>query len=137
MRSKTNLEQKLIDNGWCLTTKRYIGKHSEKTLCYEYHKTADLRNDGKEYDQIIKLDTKRAKIVSYGIENVNIEYLDDDEILFIRTLYFQLDHFVQLLTKVETKQATYFDPHDSIRESQRQPMTFEQLDIENGEQNNE
>ena len=48
-RKLTELEQKLINDGWCLTTKRYTGKHNQKILCYEYHKTSDLRNDNKTY----------------------------------------------------------------------------------------
>ena len=58
-RKITELEQKLIDDGWYLNLKRYMGKRSDKIECYEYHKTSDIRNDGKTYDQIIKLDQKR------------------------------------------------------------------------------
>lgn len=97
-RTITELEQKLIDNGWCLTLKRYIGKHSEKTLCYEYHKTSDIRNNGKTYEQIIKLDQKRSQIVDYGIKNVVIDFLNDQELCFVRFLHLELRHFVERLT---------------------------------------
>ena len=97
-RKITHLEQYLIANGWYLATKRYSGKHSEKTLSYEYHKTSDLRNDGKTYEQIIKLDQKRSKIVDYGIKNVNIEFLNSDELLFVKSLYLSLQLFVEKIT---------------------------------------
>ena len=94
-RKITNLEQRLIDDNWCLAIKRYTGKHSEKILCYEYHKTSDLRNNGKCYEQIIELDTKRSQIVNYGIANIQINYLDRDELDLIRFLFLELRHYVE------------------------------------------
>lgn len=133
-RKITELEQKLLDNGWNLTNKVYTGKHSEKTDYYEYRKIADLRNEGKEYEQIIKLDLKRSKIVSFGVGNVNIYYLNDDELLFIRTLYFQLSHFVNLISKPKKEESTtIFDPYDNYNIEEKKPMTFEELDELNGE----
>ena len=126
-RKITELEEKLINSGWCLTLKRYTGKNSEKTFCYEYHKIADLRNEGKTYNQIIKLNQKRSQIVSYGIANVNIEYLDDDELLFIRSLYLQLDFFIKGLSR-EEKKASVYDPTDNLPQPKLQPMTPEELD---------
>lgn len=75
-RKVTELEQKLINDGWCLTTKRYTGKHSQKILCYEYHKTSDLRNDNKTYDLFIQLDQKRSQIVKYGVEERNMRKIE-------------------------------------------------------------
>ena len=133
-RKITELEQKLLDNGWNLTNKVYTGKHSEKTDYYEYRKIADLRNEGKEYEQIIKLDLKRSKIVSFGVGNVNIYYLNDDELLFIRTLYFQLSHFVNLISKPKKEESTtIFDAYDNYNIEEKKPMTFEELDELNGE----
>ena len=96
-RKITDLEQKLINDGWCLTIKRYTGKHSEKTHRYEYHKTSDIRNNGKSYEQIIELDQKRAQIVNYGIANIQINYLDREELDLIRFLFLELRHYVERL----------------------------------------
>ena len=100
-RKITELEQKLIDDGWYLNVKRYTGKHSEKIETYEYHKTSDLRHNGNSYDQIIKLDQKRSQIVNYGINNLVIEWLDNDELMQIRFLFLELRHYVERLTKEE------------------------------------
>jgi len=105
-RKITELEQKLIADGWCLTIKRYTGKHSEKTFCYEYHKTSDLRNGNKTYEQIIKLDQKRSQIVNYGINNVQVEFLDDEELTFVRSLFLMLRLYVEKLTNVEENALT-------------------------------
>ena len=105
-RKITNLEQKLINDGWCLAIKRYTGKHSEKTLCYEYHKTSDLRNENKTYEQVIKLDQKRSHIVDFGINNVQIGFLDDSELTFVRSLYLILKLYVERLTNNDQEQLT-------------------------------
>lgn len=98
-RKVTELEQNLIDDGWCLTTKRYTGKHSQKILCYEYHKTSDLRNDNKTYDLFIQLDQKRSQIVKYGIANLFVERMSSDELMIVRFLFLELRHYVERLTK--------------------------------------
>ena len=102
-RKITELEQKLLDNGWCLTIKRYTGKHSEKTHCYEYHKKSDITNNGKTYEQIIKLDQKRSQIIDYGIKNVVIDFLNDQELCFVRFLHLELKHYVGRLNDVVVK----------------------------------
>ena len=94
-RKITDLEQQLINDGWCLAIKRYTGKHSEKTHRYEYHKTSDIRNNGKCYEQIIELDQKRSQIVNYGIANIPINYLDREELDLIRFLFLELRHYVE------------------------------------------
>lgn len=103
-RKITSLEQKLIENGWCLTNKRYKGKHSEKTLSYEYHKTSDLRNDNKVYDQVIILDQKRSQIVNYGIKNVYFDFFGDQELCLLRFLHLELRHFIEKLTVREPRE---------------------------------
>lgn len=108
-RKVTDLEQKLINDGWCLTTKRYTGKHSEKTHCYEYHKTSDITNNGKSYEQVIQLDQKRSQIVNYGIANIQIDYLDREELDLIRFLFLELRHFVER-TEKEFFYSTEIDP---------------------------
>ena len=126
-RQITELENKLIEDGWCLTIKRYAGKHSEKTHRYEYHKISDLRNNGKSYEQIIELDQKRSQIVNYGIANIQINYLDNDELMLIRFLFLELRHFVEHLEK---KTVDPIDvPNDELEEKQKlPPMTPEQFD---------
>jgi len=108
-RKVTDLEQKLINDGWCLTIKRYTGKHSEKTHCYEYHKTSDITNNGKSYEQVIQLDQKRSQIVNYGIANIQIDYLDREELDLIRFLFLELRHFVERVEK-EIFYSTEIDP---------------------------
>lgn len=125
-RKTTELEQKLINDGWCLTIKRYTGKHSEKTHCYEYHKTSDLRNNGKSYEQIIELDQKRSQIVNYGIANIQINYLDREELDLIRFLFLELRHFVERVEK-EIFYSTEIDPPryiggKDISEEEKQKM---------------
>ena len=129
-RKITDLEQKLINDGWCLTIKRYTGKHSEKTHCYEYHKISDIRNNGKSYEQIIELDQKRSQIVNYGIANIQINYLDREELDLIRFLFLELRHYVERLTKVEEpKVASVNVPNSELDEKQElPPMTPEQFD---------
>ena len=129
-RKITELENKLIEDGWCLTIKRYTGKHSEKTHCYEYHKISDIRNNGKSYEQIIELDQKRSQIVNYGIANIQINYLDREELDLIRFLFLELRHYVERLTKVEEpKVASANVPNSEFDEKQElPPMTPEQFD---------
>ena len=135
-RKITELEQKLINDGWCLAIKRYTGKHSEKILCYEYHKTSDLRNDNKTYDQIIKLDQKRSQIVDFGIANLVIDFLNDQELCLIRFLHLELKHYVERLSQRELRpiEPILNKPSDSDWEKNEfyiekaEPLTFEQLD---------
>ena len=108
-RKITDLEQKLINDGWCLTIKRYTGKHSEKTYCYEYHKISDIRNNGKSYEQVIELDQKRSQIVNYGIANIQINYLDREELDLIRFLFLELRHYVERV-KQETLHPITIEP---------------------------
>ena len=104
-RKITELEQKLLDNGWYLANKRYTGKRSEKTLCYEYQKTSDLRNDNKVYDLFINLDLKRSQIVKYGGANLTFQYMGDDELTLVRFLFLELKHFVQRIQGGENTNA--------------------------------
>lgn len=129
-RKITDLEQKLINDGWCLTIKRYTGKHSEKTHCYEYHKISDIRNNGKSYEQVIELDQKRSQIVNYGIANIQINYLDREELDLIRFLFLELRHYVERLTKVEEPKVDCVNvPNSELDEKQElPPMTPEQFD---------
>ena len=134
-RKVTELEQKLIDDGWCLTTKRYTGKHSQKILCYEYHKTSDLRNDNKTYDLFIQLDQKRSQIVKYGVANLFMERMGSEELMIVRFLFLELRHYVERLT--EKREPRQIDPllnkpsdrNWEYNESEElAPMTPEQFD---------
>jgi len=107
-RKVTEIESKILNDGWCLTTKRYTGKHSQKILCYEYHKTSDLRNDGKSYDLFIHLNQKRLQIVKYGIKNLFIEEMTTDELMIVRFLFLELRHYVERLT--EKRELRQVDP---------------------------
>lgn len=134
-RKITDLEQKLINDGWCLTIKRYTGKHSEKTHCYEYHKISDIRNNGKSYEQIIELDQKRSQIVNYGIANIQINYLDREELDLIRFLFLELRHYVERIKNVGVDGeplnvfARQVVPNSELDEKQElPPMTPEQFD---------
>ena len=136
-RKVTDLEQKLINDGWCLAIKRYTVKHSEKTLCYEYHKTSDIRHNGKTYEQIIRLDQKRADIVNYGIANLVLEFMGDEELTFARFLFIELKHYVnRLLEKPNYQKSDVVVPSDEEMQEKLPPMTFEQLDELNAEKEN-
>lgn len=127
-RKITELEEKLIENGWYLSNKRYMGKHSEKILCYEYNKTSDLRNDNKVYELFIRLDKKRSHVVKYGIKNLSIDYMSDDELMLVRFLFLELRHFVERLTEKE-EEIVVNVPNSELDEKQELPtMTPEQLD---------
>lgn len=131
-RKVTDLEQKLINDGWYLANKRYTGKRSEKTLCYEYHKTSDLRNDNKTYDLFIQLDQKRSQIVKYGVANLFMERMGSEELMIVRFLFLELRHYVERLTKppiVLTKENSCVIPISELDEREElPPMTPEQFD---------
>ena len=134
-RKITELEQKLLDNGWYLANKRYTGKRSEKTLCYEYQKTSDLRNDNKVYDLFINLDLKRSQIVKYGVANLFIERMTEEELTIVRFIFLELRKFVESLSDnhdhakdvLEYSQVNV--PNSELDEKQElPPMTPEQFD---------
>ena len=126
-RKITELEQKLLENGWYLANKRYTGKRSEKTLCYEYQKTSDLRNDNKVYDLFINLDLKRSQIVKYGVANLFIERMTEEELTIVRFIFLELRKFIESLTKVEEPKVNV--PNSELDEKQElPPMTPEQFD---------
>ena len=143
-RKVTELEKKLIENGWYLAVKRYTGRGSNKILCYEYHKTSDIRNNGKTYKQVIRLNQKRTFIVGCGIANLQIEYLNDDELMVIRFVFFELRKFADRLCAEHDHSKDIVDyaliPSEELPLEKNPPMTPEQLDerneeIENGKSN--
>lgn len=65
-RRVTDLEQKLLDNGWKLTSKTYCGKYSQFTLKYEFTKFVKL--NCLEHKCVVYLDKHRNKIEFYGVD---------------------------------------------------------------------
>ena len=59
----TELEQKLINDGWILTSKSYTGRHSEKIESYDYTR---VFNDALSF---IKLTPNRKNIIDFGFSN--------------------------------------------------------------------
>ena len=85
-----------------------------------------MGNNKKDY-RIIELDQKRSQIVNYGIANIQINYLDREELDLIRFLFLELRHYVERLTKVEETKVNV--PNSELDERQElPPMTPEQFD---------
>ena len=127
-RRVTEIESKILNDGWCLTIKRYTGKYSQKILCYEYHKTSDLRNDNKTYDLFIHLNQKRSQIVKYGIKNLFIEEMTSEELTIVRFLFLELRHYVERLTEKEKPLVVNVPNSDYDERVEIAPMTPEQFD---------
>lgn len=88
-RKVTEIERRLINDGWYLVSKEYSGKKSEKTLRYKYFKVIkDKRN-------IIFLDKSRNQVIKYGIETPNIEFLDKEELKELHQDFLDLREFVE------------------------------------------
>ena len=83
-RKTTNLENKLITNGWYLESKDYIGKHSQKTYSYTYIKNIDYK--GELLHCKVVLDSKRNKVLDTFIENMKQEYLSLTNLTFMHDL---------------------------------------------------
>lgn len=90
-RKTTELEQKLITNGWYLTLKRYSGKRSQFTQSYEYH------HDNNGLKEVIYLDKKRESIIKFGIADVKVEMLTKAELHEIHQKYLELDMWIRSL----------------------------------------
>lgn len=88
-RKITKIEQCLINDGWYLELKRYAGNHSEKSLCYEYHKKIDG------FDHVIMLSKKRDEITKYGIDNVKVDFLDKETLYQVHHLFLDLKDYVE------------------------------------------
>ena len=99
-RKITELEQKLLDDGWVLTEKHYTGNHSEKTEFYDYRKNVPYEKD-LGFDAIIRIDSKRTKILNIGIPNVYIDNLTREKHEELVCRYRFLQDYVKKI--VETK----------------------------------
>lgn len=73
-RKTTDLERKLIEKGYYLSHKTYGGKKSQKTLFYYYTNK----------NSFIKLDSKREKVVTYGLLNYHAMELTEMELQGIK-----------------------------------------------------
>lgn len=98
-RKTTELEKILLDDSWYLTQKDYTGKHSEKTLSYEYTKCVPYENE-LGFQAIVKLNANRDKIINVGISNVCVNTMtrEDEQELHCKFLFLQ-DYVAKLVSK--------------------------------------
>ena len=80
-RKVTELEQRLINNGYRLTKKEYGGRKSEKTLSYHYEKG----------DQFVRLDYKRENILCLGITNYHPQVVTKLELEELRIKIYNIE----------------------------------------------
>ena len=119
-RKVTELEKKLLADGWQLSIKAYKGKHSEKVDYYEYTK---IFNETPSYIQITP---SREKISDYGIISrsvvVNIYVLEN-----IKDKINKLYEYVENLDNPPKEPINV--PNSELDEKQElPPMTPEQFD---------
>lgn len=81
-RKVTELEKRLIGNGYRLTTKQYGGRKSDKTLSYYYEKG----------DYFVRLDYKREKVLSCGLKNYFRKELTRIEVEGIKCCILNIEH---------------------------------------------
>ena len=81
-RKVTDLEKRLIGNGYRLTTKQYGGRKSDKTLSYYYEKG----------DYFVRLDYKREKVLSCGLKNYFRKELTRIEVEGIKCCILNIEH---------------------------------------------
>lgn len=117
-RKTTELEQRLIGNGYRLTNKQYGGRKSEKTLYYDYEKHTPTAN------QFVRLDSKREKVLACGLKDYSCKALTRIEVegikIIIRNIEDDIKRDYEEMVKVEPTKGT-----------------FEQLDEENVEKESE
>lgn len=111
-RKITELEQRLIGNGYRLTNKQYGGRKSEKTLYYDYEKKT-LDNI-----QFVRLDSKREKVLATGIRNYFNERLTRVEVEGIKITLLNIEHDIN------------YDNEEMVK-AEPTKGTFEQIDEEN------
>ena len=87
-REITKLEQKLIDNGYKLEFKSYVGRHSQKVEFYCYK--GQLEN----YEVLIYLDNKRQVVDHYCFENKTPRYISCENIYTLERVYKELTDFL-------------------------------------------
>lgn len=97
-RKVTKLEEILINDGWVLTEKHYTGNHSEKTEYYDYRKNVPYERD-LGFDAIVRLDSKREKVINVCIPNVYIENMTREKHEELICRYDFLKDYVRKLTE--------------------------------------
>ena len=115
-RKTTDLEQKLISKGYYLSHKTYGGKKSQKTLFYYYINK----------NSFVKLDSKREKVVTYGLLNYHAMELTRLELQGIQIVLDMLE------SEIEPKQVvtpnSYQVPSEYNEQEELGAMTPEQFD---------
>lgn len=91
-REITKLEQKLINKGYKLEFKSYVGKHSQKVEFYCYK--GQLEN----YEVLIFLDSKRSRVDHYCFENKTPRYIGLENIETLERVYKELTEFIYSLS---------------------------------------
>lgn len=91
-REITKLEQKLIDNGYKLEFKSYVGKHSQKVEFYVY------KGQLEDYQVLIYLDSKRVRVDHYCFENKTPRYIGLENIEILERVYKELTEFIYSLS---------------------------------------
>ena len=115
-RKITDLEQKLLNDGWYLITKEYTGKNSEKTLSYEYTKCVPYDKD-LGFQAIVKLNANRDKVINVGIPNIYVDKLDSERAAELHNRFLFLKDYVSKITQ------------DNIASVNKDTRTLEDLDL--------
>ena len=97
-REITKLEQKLIDKGYKLEFKSYVGKHSQKVEFYCY------KGQLEDYEVLIYLDSKRVRVDHYCFENKAPRYIDEENITTLERVYRELTDFIFSLSNEENQE---------------------------------
>ena len=85
-RKRTELEEKLIKNGWELDHKNYTGKHSDKILSYVYEKCyekAETQLGYTDFTARIELDQKRTQVIDIFVRQKTPEFVDIFQICYL------------------------------------------------------
>ena len=111
-RKRTEIEKRLIGNGYRLTKKVYGGNKSQKTLLYYYEK-------GNQY---VKLDYKREKVLGVGISNYSVQELTRLEIesamITIRNIEDDLKYDSEEMVKTEPTKGTFEEMDELAKENE-------------------
>ena len=96
-RKITKIEEKLFENGYKLVSKSYVGKSSETTNYYEYHK------QHLSITSVVRLDKKRIKVNHYGLLIDHNGLVNGTLIKIVDAYYLGLSEFVEELKDLEPK----------------------------------
>lgn len=120
-RKTTKLEQQLLDKGWRLTSKHYIGKHSDKVLYYTYEKQfidtikAVEGEDEKVFHHAkVKLDSTRTDIYEISVKNNFGEYISQIMIMF------ELKYIAKIEDEVRACYQNSLDKHEDSELSEEE-----------------